>query len=746
MKDKAVFNTCPEAEFFGRAGLVSGLSERASGDDGAPQGTFIVGRRWSGKTEVLRRVYNDLFWNQARVQPVYLQLGYYPSVEEFSEGFLKETLKQTLAFKVRAPRLSSIDMTLDRLEDELLRSGLDDLIYAVRGHSHAKAVGDVQAMLKNSIGLPLRASAEGTMPVFLVLDDIDALERIGAGGNAIVRAIMDSLGRGRTGFLASMRLKKTVPAGLPAGAIEVKDLKGLDNEAGVLMLTELCRMRGVGFDTEILKLAAARLEGNPMYIKNIVSACRTRGAGLDGLKDFIDAYVSEITEGSISFALNSAVSIKGINELKALFMCALSSTGCPVESMAERLRLNVPEAQEMIERLCVTGMIEMSLGVAKWTGDTVERDFIGYAYETRVKGRAPNEARTGLVKELLKSGYNQRSIVWQGRLKSDCEEMLNNFNGQRIAKILLNNRVFSMKYRNNPGLTNDKRGEVFADEEPFVLPQIVGCFDADGSERQEMPPMLVAHGFQNNRYDANNEVVWIVAVKEALSPVNIGDVESFIRRSAILRDGFRTTRVVKWIVGREGFTGEAIKRIEADGIFSSDIVQTGMIRSRIEEGLSGEAQPKARAVPAKEFEVILPATSKSELVAVRAVEEIGTEMGFDEHSIGQIKSAVVEACINAFEHSRISSARVFLRFVSSPDRLTIHVQNKGEHLDGLSRDASKAHQGAKGATLPHKRGWGIELMKGLMDEVRVEKIRDGAKIVLVKYLMQKGEGRDEKPR
>jgi len=249
---------------------------------------------------------------------------------------------------------------------------------------------------------------------------------------------------------------------------------------------------------------------------------------------------------------------------------------------------------------------------------------------------------------------------------------------------------------------------------------------------------VVAHGFQNGRYDSGNEVVWMVSVKDAASPVNTGDVENFLRRSLILKENFRAARLSRWMVGREGFTAEAGKRADTEGVFSSDAVQLRIIRENLEEGSRASRKTPDRIVPVREFEVVLPSASKAELVAARAVEEIGTEMGFDDAAIGQIKAALVEACINAFEHSRLKTAKVFLRFVASADRLTIYVQNGGVDFDSPAEPLSEAPSDG----LPRKRGWGFELMKGLMDEVRVERLRGGAKIVLVKYLVEKGDGRN----
>ena len=317
----------------------------------------------------------------------------------------------------------------------------------------------------------------------------------------------------------------------------------------------------------------------------------------------------------------------------------------------------------------------------------------------------------------------------QGRLKEDAGSALKSFNGQKLMKILFRNQAFSSMNRGGATRPGERK-----DSEEVVVPETIGSFESTRWEKGETgPPIIIAHGFANGRYDAGNEVVWITAVKDTPSPVNIGDVENFLRRSQILKENFRTTRIVRWFVGRDGFTAEAQKRLDGEGAFSSDTVQLNLIRDSLEDASVSERLKREDTVlPLKEFEVILPASTKAE---VKAVEEIGTEMGFGDNAIGQIKAALVEACINAFEHSKVKAGKVFLRFVAGGDRLTIHVQNGGVDFDSPAGLVATAETEA----LPRKRGWGFELMKGLMDEVRLERISGGARIVLVKYLIKKGE-------
>jgi len=718
-----LFNTCPDGEFFGRVYEIDYICRRAA-EKPAPA-IFLFGGRWTGKTELLRRVFHGLFWGQARVVPIYYQFKGYGSAEEFAEDYLKEVLKQYLAFRLRDARLVRNEVSLDKLDRLLVDNDLYDLADLAAIHREARRASDSTAALRNALSSPAMVSARSGIPVYLILDDIDhAACSDGQREAALSRELIDSLSLGPASFVASASTKRPLDGAAFSGSAEAMELPGLDEEVATSMMMDLGRQYGVEFDTEILRLAATRLEGNPMYLKSLVWAAAKSGVSLSTLKEFGDLYTQDLFEGNMGIALRSALGLRGINSLRVLHACSTSKRPLSDEDLSERFRLEPSELENIIEGLSEAGLVEVNLGSLLWAGGSVVKDFICFVYETRVKGRSAEEVRTYLAREILKEGFGFRGARAGLKLKDEVAEVMRSFNNQKVLKLLFRNQAFSARFKKGKG----------GDEGELTVPQSVGCFSSERLEAGEAgPPILVAHGFQNGRYDSGNEVVWIASVKDALSPVNIGDVENFLRRTQILRENFRAAKVVRWMVGREGFTAEAQKRIEAEGVFSSDSVQLKIIKEGLADKDSAtRLKSSDKIAPVKEFEVVLPSSSKAELVAAKAVEEIGTEMGFDDAAIGQIKAALVEACINAFEHSRLKIAKVFLRFVASADRLTIHVQNGGVDFDSPSEPSDPIEAGA----MPRKRGWGFELMRGLMDEVRVERVRGGAKIVLVKYLVK----------
>jgi serine/threonine-protein kinase RsbW len=186
------------------------------------------------------------------------------------------------------------------------------------------------------------------------------------------------------------------------------------------------------------------------------------------------------------------------------------------------------------------------------------------------------------------------------------------------------------------------------------------------------------------------------------------------------------------MVGWEGFSSEALTRLSTEGVWSTDGVQLRILRDIVEDKA---VVPGGVPTPIKEFEIMLPNKTRSELVAAGAAEQIAEEIGFDEDTVVQIKTAVVEACINAFEHARVREGKVQVRFVAGSDRLAIHVRNTGGVFD---RPPSEPEE-RNAEEPPHKRGWGITFMRRLMDEVRFDKLSRGTSLVMVKYLKRNGE-------
>ncbi len=130
------------------------------------------------------------------------------------------------------------------------------------------------------------------------------------------------------------------------------------------------------------------------------------------------------------------------------------------------------------------------------------------------------------------------------------------------------------------------------------------------------------------------------------------------------------------------------------------------------------------------FGLVLPMVSETELVAARAAEQVAERVDFPEEDIGRIRMALIEACINCFEHSGSEDGKIYITFTLDTEKLSIVVEDKGVSFDPQKVAVPDRGEG-KGAT--SRRGWGLELIRNLMDQVVFEDVPVGTRLRMVKY-------------
>ncbi|MBQ22213.1 MAG: anti-sigma regulatory factor [Flavobacteriales bacterium] len=128
-------------------------------------------------------------------------------------------------------------------------------------------------------------------------------------------------------------------------------------------------------------------------------------------------------------------------------------------------------------------------------------------------------------------------------------------------------------------------------------------------------------------------------------------------------------------------------------------------------------------------ELKLPILKNMELVATQTADVVAKHMQLSEEKSGEISMALIEACINAFEHSE-SKSEVYIHFMIDDENLTIKVIDKGKGFDESNVKIPKIE--SKLNTDERKRGWGILLIKELMDSVDFESDHTGTTLTMVK--------------
>lgn len=128
-------------------------------------------------------------------------------------------------------------------------------------------------------------------------------------------------------------------------------------------------------------------------------------------------------------------------------------------------------------------------------------------------------------------------------------------------------------------------------------------------------------------------------------------------------------------------------------------------------------------------ELKLPVLKDMELVATQTAEVVAKHMQLSDEKSGEISMALIEACINAFEHSETKS-EVYIHFIIDDENLIIKVIDKGKGFDASRVAIPKIE--SKINSEERKRGWGVMLIKELMDSVDFESDHRGTTLTMIK--------------
>lgn len=135
----------------------------------------------------------------------------------------------------------------------------------------------------------------------------------------------------------------------------------------------------------------------------------------------------------------------------------------------------------------------------------------------------------------------------------------------------------------------------------------------------------------------------------------------------------------------------------------------------------------------REVTLTLPMLPDMEIAASKTATALAEFMEMSSDKIDEVRMAVVEACINSFEHSRADDRTVQIKFAvlgnDEPQRLQITIQDSGVGFSPERLERPKIEDKLKAAS---KRGWGLTIIKGLMDEVDIQSGPSGTTVVMSK--------------
>jgi len=148
----------------------------------------------------------------------------------------------------------------------------------------------------------------------------------------------------------------------------------------------------------------------------------------------------------------------------------------------------------------------------------------------------------------------------------------------------------------------------------------------------------------------------------------------------------------------------------------------------------GSAPPGLKSAGSREVSMTIPVAPEMEIVATAQAAALGEYIAMTRDKIDEVKLALVEACINAFEHADCRDEQLHLTFRLGGEKgrewLEVEVLDKGKGFDSTAVEEPSLE---KTFQTHRKRGWGLQIIKSLMDEVDISSGKTGTRILMRKY-------------
>ena len=137
----------------------------------------------------------------------------------------------------------------------------------------------------------------------------------------------------------------------------------------------------------------------------------------------------------------------------------------------------------------------------------------------------------------------------------------------------------------------------------------------------------------------------------------------------------------------------------------------------------------------KEVELTLALAPEMEVEACEKACAVAEFMSMSADRVDEVRMAMIEACINAIEHSHATDGQLHIHIAvlgdQQPETLQVTVRDSGIGFDPEKLVQPRIEEKINSDS---KRGWGLRIIEGLMDSVRVETSAGGTAVIMSKAL------------
>jgi serine/threonine-protein kinase RsbW len=735
MTHQRILASVSRDEFVGRDAELRQLV-RHSSRAGDPGGLLLLGAPNVGASELLRQAYDELFSRRGETIPIYFAFG--RASLDAARNFFQSFIQQYIAYRRVDAALCEASLTFHDLVELALPTDYELISELIEGFERERASTDPNALISFCLSAPQRVAAAARRSVFPLIDcvrlagtDADQVSL----GREIARAFKRANGPVALAGLRRRILDVVHGAGDDYDGGEVIHVEELSDDDARRLVANIARRQQVESNEATRDLIVQQLGASPFFISAVLQAARDRETPLTSFLNCQRLYVDELMGGRIHRHFTSILDQVTPHPqtrrtlLRVLHESASRETRkSSLWAWKKRLGVDATEFERIIDALHVYELANSSAAFVEVNADSyVWMDYLRAHYRIEVAGESRALVVADTLIETLKRAPQAMARKYRREAALSLRELLGYFNCQRVPASLFHYDRFALAHT---GVETDAVNAALDTESDLVkLPQVVHVSDGSAfaaSMQFEEERCMVAHGFDAAEYTDEREVVWVAAEIESKLEAGREVTQAWCDRLENLARECSFGRVRLWLVAPEGFSPEACELLNERDAYGSSRRQVELLTVRIKS----EARAFEESRP-DEYEMVIPMGADTELIAAHTVEQIARRVNFRPEAINQIKTALVEACINAAEHSLSPDRKIYQRFRVDNDKLVVTVASRGMVPANVAGQNGEGVSQLEGKS---RRGWGLKLIRTLMDEVEFERVDDGTQLRMTKYI------------
>jgi len=735
MIHQRIFSQVSRDEFVGRDAELQQIVRHGSSDR---HGLIVQAVPGVGAAELMRQAYDQLFARRGQPVPIHFAFKSGETPLDAARRFFQSSLQQYIAYQRVDSSLSEAQLSVRDLLELALPGDYELMSDLIEGFERARSGGHERDLVRFCLNAPYRLSAAGRTVFCLI--DCTQLATPSKDEAMLAQEMTAAVARlNRPYVIAGLRRQV---AGLIHGTNEGPDqgeiihLERLDDDEARTLIDGAARRYAIETNEPTRDLVAQQLNASPFFINGLIQAARESKTPLTSFLNCQRLYVDELMGGRIhrhfSRILDAAIANPQTRKalLRVLFESA--SSGAHKSSLwawKKRLGVDAAEFERIVDALHVHELANSSGAFIEISAESYAwMDYLRAHYRLEVAGEGRALVVATTLLDCLKRAPQAMARKYRREAALGLRDLISDFNCQSVPASLFHYDRFAAVHKGEDPDTVDAALDSEADL--IRLPQIVhaaGCNAYSTSIPCDGERCAVAHGFEAADYTDENEIVWLAAeIDSKLEASRELTSEWCDRLSTLAREcGFERVRL--WLVAPEGFSPEACRLLKRRAAYGSSRRQVELLTARIKSTARADAENQPN-----EYEMVIPMGADTELIAAHTVEQIARRMSFGPEAINQIKTALIEACINAAEHSLSPDRKIYQRFRVENDKLVVTVASRGVMPASLT-----GHNGQQVDTKEEKengrRGWGLKLIQTLMDEVEFERVDDGTQLRMTKY-------------